>query len=472
MATQPIIPQQTGNPILDNPQLKAAFMAHMASQSAPPASPSMPAGGATPQVAPPIMGTQAPKLAALHKPAEQEPSGPVSMPPSSAPSMPAAASPSIKAPRGTVEGDEAHRADLLQNGSGISRIAHNIEGTQFGQNHPVLGKIAGVGLQGLATLGDIGLNLTGPGRIAEGMIPGTAGFHAAQVAKTGGQLEQDEENRGREAQTAATQAEIPLRQAETAQHQQQTAATTPVEITPEQAQALGSPELAGEKVSPSILAALSKQHGINTTKESTVSDTNQTRKETNANTVQGRENVANTQTESREKIAGETNAVRQTLGAMRAAATGSKTAAKEDQPTMATRNMSEMAKTVIPRMHAVSSEVDHLASALGPAVGRWNELMVNKGGTDYPEFAALDTDLDLLASAIVRTHFGARGGQQYRQELRKQFGEAQSPEDLKARIGAAEQWIQGYADAGSSKPAPQGNQPPAGAQIIKWEDVK
>ena len=125
--------------------------------------------------------------------------------------------------------------------------------------------------------------------------------------------------------------------------------------------------------------------------------------------------------------------------------------------TMTTRAMAEMATTVLPRMTAISAEVDKMANDLGPAVGRWNELMVNKGGADHPEFAHLDTDLDLLASAIVRTHFGARGGQQYRQELRKQFGEAQSPEDLKARIAAAQDWIQGYADMD------KGGEPPSSA---------
>lgn len=117
-------------------------------------------------------------------------------------------------------------------------------------------------------------------------------------------------------------------------------------------------------------------------------------------------------------------------------------------PTNQMRNMGEMATTVQPQMDAVMSEVQQLASQLGPAVGRWNQLMVNKGGADHPEFAGLDTDLDLLASAIVRTHFGARGGQGYREELRKQFGEAQSPQDLIARIQHAEGWIKGYAAAG------------------------
>jgi hypothetical protein len=128
--------------------------------------------------------------------------------------------------------------------------------------------------------------------------------------------------------------------------------------------------------------------------------------------------------------------------------------------TSTTRTMSEMASTVLPQLDSVKGEIKQLADSVGPAVGRWNQLMVNKGGADFPEFAGLDTDLDLLASAIVRTHFGARGGQEYRQELRKMFGEAQSPEDLMNRLDHADSWIMGYARAGGH--APQKTAAPAG----------
>lgn len=121
-------------------------------------------------------------------------------------------------------------------------------------------------------------------------------------------------------------------------------------------------------------------------------------------------------------------------------------------PTSQMRNMGEMAETVVPMANNVRNEVQQLAQQVGPAAGRWNQLMVNKGGADFPEFAGLDTDLDLLASAIVRTHFGARGGQQYREELRRMFGEAQSPEDLISRIDHADSWLKGYAQAGGVKP--------------------
>lgn len=423
----PAMPQQpTGNPILDNPQLKAAFIAaHGAPNQQPGAPAPMPAPGTIGQATHPIMGEQ--------------PSGSVNLPEGKPAALPApSGGPQIHAPRGTTQGDEAERSRLLSTGSGVSQI----------QGHPFL--------KGLATVGDAALSGLLPGLAP--FIPGSTAHHNSLVNQASGQVRQDVGNDEKQAQTAEAQGRVPLEAAQTEHVQQQTAASTPVEITPEQAQQMGAPELAGEKVSPAIMAQLSKQHGINTTKENTTQDTNDTRKEINQNTVQGRENVAGTQAASREKIAAASDAVKRSLEQMRVASGVGRGA---QGSTMTTRAMAEMATTVLPRMTAISGEVDRLANEIGPAVGRWNELMVNKGGADHPEFAHLDADLDLLASAIVRTHFGARGGQQYRQELRKQFGEAQSPEDLKARIAAAQDWIQGYADM---EQHPAGSQPQGGSQ--------
>lgn len=141
-------------------------------------------------------------------------------------------------------------------------------------------------------------------------------------------------------------------------------------------------------------------------------------------------------------------------------------------PTSTERNMAGMARTVLPRIAKIESDIDKLATSIGPAVGRWNQLMVNKGGVDFPEFAKLDTNLDLLASAIVRTHFGARGGQEYRKELATRFRTAQSPENLKARIEGADEWLEGYAHSdrpGGAPPAntPAGTPPPANTQPNK-----
>ena len=121
--------------------------------------------------------------------------------------------------------------------------------------------------------------------------------------------------------------------------------------------------------------------------------------------------------------------------------------------------MGLMAGTVMQQIPRIKEEVARLRDKFGPLAGRWNELYANKIGANDPEFTGLDSDLDLLASAIVRTHFGARGGAQYREALRKQFGEAQTADDLISRIDHADQWIEGYAKMGQAHPAGGGNAP-------------
>jgi len=147
------------------------------------------------------------------------------------------------------------------------------------------------------------------------------------------------------------------------------------------------------------------------------------------------------------------------------------------KPTGTTLTMAQMASTVLPEMKRVSDEVDTVASQLGPAVGRWNEFMTGKLGAANPQMAHLQTDLKLLSSAIVRTHFGGRGGQEYIDGLEQYFRLAQSPENLKARISAANEWLDTYAGmAGGttttqSKPESTSSAPPAGAKVRDYTQL-
>lgn len=121
------------------------------------------------------------------------------------------------------------------------------------------------------------------------------------------------------------------------------------------------------------------------------------------------------------------------------------------KPTSTTLTMAQMAGSVLPQAESTIQEVQSLSNEIGPTAGRWHDIYTNRVGAKDPKFAQLDTNLKLLASAIVRTHFGARGGQDYREALEKQFTSAQSPENLIARIQGAEQWLQGYAARGGEK---------------------
>lgn len=136
-------------------------------------------------------------------------------------------------------------------------------------------------------------------------------------------------------------------------------------------------------------------------------------------------------------------------------------------PTTQTKNQAQSAATVQKVIPQLTSEIDQLATKIGPGAGRWNNFWVNKAGANDPAYSKLDTELDLYASALVRTHFGARGGQEYRQELRKQFSQAQSPEDLKARIQGADTWLRQYAAAAQ----PAGQQQPDQQQPLRHIDL-
>ena len=79
--------------------------------------------------------------------------------------------------------------------------------------------------------------------------------------------EQEEQRLGGEVQKLeGEKSQQALQGAQTAHTQQQTEAGEPVEISPDQAQELEAPELAGTKVAPSVLATLYKQRGINAQK--------------------------------------------------------------------------------------------------------------------------------------------------------------------------------------------------------------
>jgi hypothetical protein len=174
MSTPPVL---TGNPILDSPTLKATLAAQMAQQNAPPPPAiQMPAGGAA--ASPSIL--------------------------SGMPSMPSTPQPAVGAPRGTVAGDTNELGRKLSTGSGISQIHSKIEDSGFGQKHPVLSKVLGIGAQGLAELGDIGLRTVAPA--VDLAIPGTSLHHLADVRGDQRQVAGDVANQEKEAQAGEANA--------------------------------------------------------------------------------------------------------------------------------------------------------------------------------------------------------------------------------------------------------------------------
>lgn len=115
-------------------------------------------------------------------------------------------------------------------------------------------------------------------------------------------------------------------------------------------------------------------------------------------------------------------------------------------PTSSMRTRGEMSQSVIDQIPRINQEIDALGSKLGPAVGRWNDLMIGKGGLNDPEFKGLNMDLQLLSSGLRVAHFGMRsGGEAYQKQLQQDFSAAQTPEDLKAVINSAQNFMGSYA---------------------------
>jgi hypothetical protein len=164
------------------------------------------------------MGQQAPAA---------RPSAIMASPSAAAPQ--ASASPQMAGPS-QLDKDKATLEALKAKGPGEQSLYHKIADSQFGQNHPFLGKLLGGAAAGLTGAGDIALSTLGGGmgRLAAEMIPGTMLHHQVEVNRGERSLAQEEANAEKEAQTAGLQADIPLRQAQ-AQKAQAEAAALPGE---------------------------------------------------------------------------------------------------------------------------------------------------------------------------------------------------------------------------------------------------
>jgi hypothetical protein len=279
------------NPILEelngmSPAAKAALMqAHSATagQSTPPSNP--------------MQGTQAPvpSLANLRAAPAAGPTpvgaGGIMPPPSGSSRVPSlsfseSAAPAIQAPRGTLEGDQNALGATLKKPAALESLYGRISNSNFGQNHPVIGKVLGTLAQIPATAADVVASGLEP-RIGA-VIPGTSIQRGMHVAGLQNQIKEDEASRAAQSAQAVENARIPYLQA-------QTEAANLVEISPEQAEEIGIPSLAGQKVTQGAL-----QHLMTTAK-----------------TANSREAVANISAQSRQDIANANNLTKEKVASLK-----------------------------------------------------------------------------------------------------------------------------------------------------------
>lgn len=107
---------------------------------------------------------------------------------------------------------KGERQRLQSTGAGVDQIYGKVTGSDFGHNHPVLGKILGGLGQGVAKLGDIGLSAIAPSLAIN--LPGTEYHHNQLMKNVTGQIGNEEKEGQEEAQTANLNAQPELKQAQ------------------------------------------------------------------------------------------------------------------------------------------------------------------------------------------------------------------------------------------------------------------
>jgi hypothetical protein len=102
----------------------------------------------------------------------------------------------------------------------LENVYHKITSSDWGQNHPGLGKLAGIAGQIPATAADLAMSLKGLPVLGSSLssigqvMPGTTEQHNAKLSEAEGAVNADEANREKEAQAGNLQSEIPVHEAQ------------------------------------------------------------------------------------------------------------------------------------------------------------------------------------------------------------------------------------------------------------------
>ena len=199
--------QETANPILAHPGLRALLQQQIAirdgvAPAGTPATAMMPSSSAAGTTAPPIT----PSL----------PDTPLSQQ-----ALPSSPQPKVVGPTK----NEATLYNLQNSKPALENVYHKITSSDWGQNHPGLGKLAGIAGQIPATAADLALSLKGLPVLGNSLssigqvMPGTTEQHNAKLGEAAGAVNADEANAEKEAQTSNLNIQPQLRQAQMALNQ-------------------------------------------------------------------------------------------------------------------------------------------------------------------------------------------------------------------------------------------------------------
>jgi hypothetical protein len=451
------------------------------------------------------MATSAPQLddLAIRLQQNQQPvpasiAAPLQLPDQAKPDLSIGATPhpQVIAPRGTIQGDQAERSRMLNTGAGEDQIQGKLEGSQFGQVHPVAAKILGGLGQGLAKLGDVGLSAIAPALAIN--LPGTEYHHLAELHGLNKQIGSEEGEQEKEAQTADLQAQAPLRAAQTKEEEtkaQDQPAVDQAEIAEHNAQAsaLLHPQAktdfeAWQQQNPGkpIEEWLKAQSDSKVPPEQHVPVLGDDGKPTFANYSRGEwtdshgQPIKNPRPIPPPNAAGAVTMIVpgpdgqqrvERLSPGQVVAPGAQTAAgvnAVNTPTTQQRTAAGRAETVVAMAPEVMSRIDALAPKLGPIEGRWNEYMQGKIGMNDPDFAALRSDLLMMSSAVALAHAQGRLPENLREEFDRAINApTQTPANLKATIQTMLPWLQQMQNQGqpNRQPANSSQEPSRPANV-------
>ena len=472
------------NPILAHPGLRALLQQQIAIRD-----------GVAPANTPPSAVMPASSVAGPVAP-------PISLP---APATEASGMPSAS-PQST---NEAHLASLLGNKPALENVYHKITSSDFGQNHPVLGKLAGVAAQVPSTLADVAMSLKGLPVLGNSLssigqvMPGTTEQHNAELERAQNAVNEETANNEKGAQTAAMNERVPLEAARAEQ-----AATT--NLTRE--------KIAGEN---------------NEARENIAGENNQTKEEIAAMKLtpeahdafhewmsnpadyekfQKAMSAAKAKPEGPAKNGGFMSAfaavralqlaythnpdllpvlapvlthvfqaqgipmpanAQEIFGAIpggqpRSSETGKAIGTgMPESPTGATRSRGQFAESVLPSIADAKTQIGELGDKLGPMSGRYQELFTGKIGTYGPEFSGLQQTLHNIGTAWMRLHANSESA---RQDFLEALRGAKDPANLIANLDSIDKQARDYVKQGKGN---AGNQPAqGGGNMIRAVDDK
>lgn len=206
-------------------------------------------------------------------------------------------------------------------------------------------------------------------------------------------------------------------------------------------------------------------------KNDATSDTNQTKKDIETSKEKSNADLLGSKIKSSEKIAQWKISGAKDVAQLKMVAGQAAREAKQDEPTAQAKNSAETARVVQSGITRIRPMIDQLdkAGALGAVKGKVNDLIEGKQGFDglglSPENSRLMENfidsLKFVNSGMLKTHFGARGGQQLYGKFTQMLNAGQGVDVMKGGLDAFDFYAGRYAEEGK-RPGAANNTPKGG----------